>query len=70
MSRLENLLERVKLKAHRNQTHISRATSGNWGNEESVYPAYSQIPWDDVLVICIDHKLKDWQIPEPPVCEG
>uniref|UniRef100_A0A3Q3DZS7 Germinal-center associated nuclear protein n=1 Tax=Labrus bergylta TaxID=56723 RepID=A0A3Q3DZS7_9LABR len=31
--------------------------------------AFRRIPWDDVLVICIDHKLKDWQIPEPPVCE-
>uniref|UniRef100_A0A3B4XZI5 Germinal-center associated nuclear protein n=1 Tax=Seriola lalandi dorsalis TaxID=1841481 RepID=A0A3B4XZI5_SERLL len=38
--------------------------------DESVCPAYSRIPWDDVLVICIDHKLKDWQIPGPPACEG
>uniref|UniRef100_A0A3Q0R3S0 Germinal-center associated nuclear protein n=1 Tax=Amphilophus citrinellus TaxID=61819 RepID=A0A3Q0R3S0_AMPCI len=30
---------------------------------------FSRIPWDDVLVICIDHKLKDWKIPEPPVCQ-
>ncbi|XP_040004702.1 germinal-center associated nuclear protein [Xiphias gladius] len=60
MSRLENLLERVRLKV----------TMGKWGNgDESVCPAYSQIPWDDVLVICIDHKLKDWQIPGPPACE-
>uniref|UniRef100_A0A3B4YPW9 Germinal-center associated nuclear protein n=1 Tax=Seriola lalandi dorsalis TaxID=1841481 RepID=A0A3B4YPW9_SERLL len=56
MSRLENLLERV--------------TMGNWSSaDESVCPAYSRIPWDDVLVICIDHKLKDWQIPGPPACE-
>lgn len=61
MSRLENLLERVRLKV----------TMGKWGNgDESVCPAYSQIPWDDVLGICIDHKLKDWQIPGPPACEG
>uniref|UniRef100_A0A3B4XYK8 Germinal-center associated nuclear protein n=1 Tax=Seriola lalandi dorsalis TaxID=1841481 RepID=A0A3B4XYK8_SERLL len=54
MSRLENLLERV--------------TMGNWSSaDESVCPAYSRIPWDDVLVICIDHKLKDWQIPGPPI---
>lgn len=38
--------------------------------DEDECSALSQIPWDDVLVICIDHKLKDWQIPEPPVCEG
>ncbi|CAJ1078722.1 germinal-center associated nuclear protein isoform X1 [Xyrichtys novacula] len=50
MSRLENLLERVRLKGH--QT-----------------PGSINIPWDDVLVICIDHKLKDWHFPRPPVCE-
>lgn len=43
----------------------------NWGDgDENVCPAFSRIPWDDILVICIDHKLKDWQIPGPPVCEG
>lgn len=62
MSRLENLLERVK--CHRTQT--SRSNRG----DEDACPTFSQIPWDDILVICIDHKLKDWQIPEPPACEG
>ncbi|KAK5890784.1 hypothetical protein CesoFtcFv8_014270 [Champsocephalus esox] len=61
MSRLENLLERVK--GHRTQT--SRSNRG----DEDACPTFSQIPWDDILVICIDHKLKDWQIPEPPACE-
>lgn len=43
----------------------------NWVSwDENVFPAFGQIPWDDVLVICIDHKLKDWQIPGPPACEG
>ncbi|XP_018552194.1 LOW QUALITY PROTEIN: germinal-center associated nuclear protein [Lates calcarifer] len=70
MSRLENLLERVRLNVHRTQTPRSRVSMGSWGNEdESACPAYSQIPWDDVVVICIDHRLKDWQIPGPPTCE-
>uniref|UniRef100_A0A3B4Y955 Germinal-center associated nuclear protein n=1 Tax=Seriola lalandi dorsalis TaxID=1841481 RepID=A0A3B4Y955_SERLL len=70
MSRLENLLERVMLKGHRTRTPRSKVTMGNWSSaDESVCPAYSRIPWDDVLVICIDHKLKDWQIPGPPACE-
>ncbi|XP_067459089.1 germinal-center associated nuclear protein [Thunnus thynnus] len=70
MSRLENLLERVRLKGHRTRTPGSKVTMGNLGDgDESVCPAFNQIPWDDVLVICIDHKLKDWQIPGPPVCE-
>ncbi|KAF3842809.1 hypothetical protein F7725_001658 [Dissostichus mawsoni] len=63
MSRLENLLERFRVKGHRTRT--SRSNRGH----EDVCPTFSQIPWDDILVICIDHKLKDWQIPEPPVCE-
>ncbi|XP_041806149.1 germinal-center associated nuclear protein isoform X2 [Chelmon rostratus] len=70
MSRLENLLERVRLKGHRTRTPRSKLTASSWGSiDESACPAFSQIPWDDVLVICIDHKLKDWQIPGPPVCE-
>lgn len=70
MSRLENLLERVRLKGHRTQTPGSRVTMSDWGDgDEETWPAFSQIPWDDILVICIDHKLKDWQIPAP-VCEG
>lgn len=69
MSRLENLLERVRLKGHRTQTPGSRVTMSDWGDgDEETWPAFSQIPWDDILVICIDHKLKDWQIPAP-VCE-
>ncbi|XP_076603708.1 germinal-center associated nuclear protein [Chaetodon auriga] len=70
MSRLENLLERVRLKGHRTRTPRSTLTASSWGDiDESACPAFSRIPWDDVLVICIDHKLKDWQIPGPPVCE-
>ncbi|XP_068561209.1 germinal-center associated nuclear protein [Cebidichthys violaceus] len=68
MSRLENLLERVRLKDHRTRTPASKLAASNWDDEDAC-PAFGQIPWDDVLVICIDHKLKDWQIPGPPVCE-
>ncbi|XP_044071482.1 germinal-center associated nuclear protein [Siniperca chuatsi] len=70
MSRLENLLERVRLKGPRTQTPRSKVTMSNRGNgDENAWPAFSRIPWDDILVICIDHKLKDWQIPGPAVCE-
>lgn len=68
MSRLENLLERVRLKSLSRLTPRSRLMG--MVAMESVSPAYSQIPWDDVLMICIDHKLKDWQIPSLPVSEG
>ncbi|KAM7380864.1 hypothetical protein PAMP_004134 [Pampus punctatissimus] len=68
MSRLENLLERVRLKGHHARTPGSKVTMDNW-RDESVCPTFSWIPWDDLLGICIDHKLKDWQVPGPPVCE-
>ncbi|XP_054471888.1 germinal-center associated nuclear protein [Anoplopoma fimbria] len=68
MSRLENLLERVRLGGHHTRTPASKVATSNWDDQDTC-PAFSQIPWDDVLVICIDHKLKDWQIPGPPVCE-
>lgn len=71
MSRIENLLERVRLKRRRARTSRSTVTASTCGDRgEGERSAFSQIPWDDVLVICIDHKLKDWQIPGPPVCEG
>ncbi|XP_073329353.1 germinal-center associated nuclear protein [Pagrus major] len=70
MSRLENLLQRVRLKSHRTRVPGSKVTTGTLDDEDEIMSlAFSRIPWDDVLVICIDHKLKDWQIPEPPVCE-
>ncbi|XP_049606912.1 germinal-center associated nuclear protein [Syngnathus scovelli] len=68
MSRLENLLERVRIKSQRRRTSASKQSFNFWDGGHDADPAYSQIPWVDVLVICIDHKLKDWQLPEP-VCE-
>ncbi|XP_034741540.1 germinal-center associated nuclear protein isoform X1 [Etheostoma cragini] len=70
MSRLENLLERVRLKGRHTRNPRSKVTMTHWDDgDEMVGPAFCQIPWDDVLVICIDHKLKDWLIPGSPVCE-
>ncbi|KAM9710737.1 germinal-center associated nuclear protein [Menidia menidia] len=64
MSRLQNLLERVRLKAQ--QTHGPRPRDPVTDLSEG---AFSFIPWDDVVVICIDHKLKDWQVPGPAICQ-
>lgn len=70
MSRLENLLERVLLRGRRAHSPRSLPAS-SWGDEDKgAHPSFSQIPWVDVVVLCIDHKLKDWQIPRPPVCGG
>ncbi|XP_061838749.1 germinal-center associated nuclear protein [Nerophis lumbriciformis] len=70
MSRLESLLERVRRKEHHRKRSALKKTLGFWNEDHNTEcSAYSQIPWVDVLFICIDHKLKDWQVPGPPVCE-
>ncbi|XP_019744468.1 germinal-center associated nuclear protein [Hippocampus comes] len=69
VSRLENLLERVRIKGHRGQTRASKLSLNVWDDPRDARPAWNEIPWFDVLVICIDHKLKDWPLPGPPVCE-
>ncbi|KAM3607427.1 uncharacterized protein V6R79_007728 [Siganus canaliculatus] len=70
MSRLENLLQRVRHQIRRARVPRSRLSQSSWSHtEEDVSPGFTRIPWDDMLVICIDHKLKDWQVPSAPVCE-
>ncbi|XP_035985723.1 germinal-center associated nuclear protein-like [Fundulus heteroclitus] len=64
MSRLENLLERVRLQAQHPRPPQSSPADGNTDLEE---PGV-QIPWEDVVLIFMDHKLKDWQPPGPPTC--
>ncbi|XP_060732789.1 germinal-center associated nuclear protein [Tachysurus vachellii] len=57
MSHLEHLLARVH--AHYlQQVHQDEACEGI---------SFSHIPWDDILILCIEHKLKDWHFPESPV---
>lgn len=80
MSRLENLLGKVRLKGRRAGSSRSRVNVTRWSHhhhddddnddDDDLYPAASPIPWDDMLIICIDHMLRDWQMPGPPVCEG
>lgn len=70
MSRLENLLQKARHQSRRAHDPRSRLSQSSWSHtEEDVSPAFNRIPWDDVLMICIDHKLKDWQVPSAPVCE-
>ncbi|KAM9804598.1 germinal-center associated nuclear protein [Neosynchiropus ocellatus] len=67
ISRLENLLERVRLKvAKRCQGELD-----DWMDEDQgLGDAFNMIPWEEVVEVCIDHKLKEWQILEPPACQG
>ncbi|XP_004697334.1 germinal-center associated nuclear protein [Echinops telfairi] len=56
-SQVERLLSRTYSK-WRSQSPTAGQESG---------PAVSEIPWDDLLALCIDHKLRDWAPPRLPV---
>uniref|UniRef100_A0A8C8SL58 Germinal-centre associated nuclear protein MCM3AP domain-containing protein n=1 Tax=Pelusios castaneus TaxID=367368 RepID=A0A8C8SL58_9SAUR len=56
-SRVESLLSRTYC---RWRGRLS-ASSGEDG------PAVDEIPWDEILALCIDHKLRDWKPPRLPV---
>ncbi|XP_044531638.1 germinal-center associated nuclear protein [Gracilinanus agilis] len=56
-SQVENLLSR---------------TYARWRNKElwalgETGPSVDDIPWDDILALCINHKLRDWKPPRLPV---
>ncbi|XP_057553938.1 germinal-center associated nuclear protein isoform X2 [Hippopotamus amphibius kiboko] len=34
---------------------------------QGVGPSVAEIPWDDVIALCINHKLRDWTPPKLPV---
>lgn len=71
MSGLENLLERVRLQHQHAKTRGAQVTLNSCDDwDQGTHPAFDQIPWADMLVLCIDHKLKDSKIPGSPVCEG
>lgn len=60
MSRLEHLLARVRAQ------HLQR----DYEDEEYDSPSFKHIPWDDILTLCIEHRLKDWHLIESPVAAG
>uniref|UniRef100_A0A7M4EGJ7 Minichromosome maintenance complex component 3 associated protein n=1 Tax=Crocodylus porosus TaxID=8502 RepID=A0A7M4EGJ7_CROPO len=56
-SQVENLLSRTYCK-----------WSGRlFASSEEDGPSVDDIPWDDILALCIDHKLRDWKPPKVPV---
>ncbi|KFQ82224.1 Germinal-center associated nuclear protein, partial [Phoenicopterus ruber ruber] len=56
-SQVENLLSKTYQKW---RTRTS-------GNSDEDGPSVDEIPWDDILVVCIDHKLRDWKPPKLPI---
>ncbi|XP_048808587.1 germinal-center associated nuclear protein [Lagopus muta] len=55
-SQVENLLRKT----------YQRWKNGPLGNTGDG-PSVDEIPWDDILATCIDHKLRDWKPPKLPV---
>ncbi|XP_078537566.1 germinal-center associated nuclear protein [Lissotriton helveticus] len=56
-SRVENLLSK---------------TYARWKREEFTFsgeegPSVQDIPWDNLFMLCIDHKLRDWKPPKLPI---
>ncbi|KAL4635621.1 germinal-center associated nuclear protein [Arapaima gigas] len=63
MSQLENLLEKVQSDTEWNQ-------SPGLHNDEMA-PHFCQLPWDEIVTLCIDHKLKEWKpLGNPPSKEA
>ncbi|NWH78892.1 GANP protein, partial [Piaya cayana] len=56
-SQVENLLSKTYQK-WKNETS---------GNSDEDGPSVHDIPWDNILAVCIDHKLRDWKPPKLPI---
>ncbi|XP_016375449.1 germinal-center associated nuclear protein isoform X2 [Sinocyclocheilus rhinocerous] len=61
MSRLENLLRRVNYQYF----HVSGADEDDY---EKIGPSFHEIPWDEIICLCVEHRMKDW-ILEPLVAK-
>lgn len=62
MSRLENLLSRVNYQ-------YFHASSADGDDYEKTGPSFQEIPWDDIICLCVEHRMKDWSL-EPLVAKG
>lgn len=55
--------------------NLLRKTYQNWktrttGSSDEDGPSVDEIPWDYILAVCIDHKLRDWKPPKLPIAPG
>ncbi|KAL1267579.1 hypothetical protein QQF64_032942 [Cirrhinus molitorella] len=55
MSRLENLLRRVNYQYF----HVSGADEDDY---EKTGPSFYEIPWGDIICLCVEHRMKDWSL--------
>ncbi|XP_027778032.2 germinal-center associated nuclear protein isoform X1 [Marmota flaviventris] len=52
--------------------NLLRRTYRRWKNkspsmDQGAGPSVEEIPWDDIIALCINHKLRDWMPPRLPV---
>uniref|UniRef100_A0A670Y2T0 Germinal-center associated nuclear protein n=1 Tax=Pseudonaja textilis TaxID=8673 RepID=A0A670Y2T0_PSETE len=59
-SQVENLLSNIYLK-WKDQKHANTEKDG---------PSVWEIPWDHILALCINHKLRDWNPPRLSIAPG
>lgn len=62
MSRLENLLRRVNYQYF----HVNGVDEDDF---EEMGPSFHDIPWDEIICLCLEHRMKDWSL-DPLVVEG
>lgn len=62
MSRLENLLRKVNYQYF----HVSDSDVDDY---ETTGPSFHEIPWDDIISLCVEHRMKDWSL-ETLVAKG
>nr|XP_034995536.1 germinal-center associated nuclear protein [Zootoca vivipara]XP_034995544.1 germinal-center associated nuclear protein [Zootoca vivipara]XP_034995552.1 germinal-center associated nuclear protein [Zootoca vivipara] len=56
-SQVENLLSRT----------YDKWKSREYASSENNGPSVEEIPWDGILALCINHKLRDWKPPQKPI---
>ncbi|KAL2081524.1 hypothetical protein ACEWY4_023377 [Coilia grayii] len=66
MSQVENLLVRVRAQ---NPAAQEEDEEGDMEDDLKAGPSFQHVPWDEIVALCIDHRLKDWRPPECPVSE-
>lgn len=55
--------------------HLLGRAYGRWKSKSPALgcragPSVAEIPWDDIIALCVHHKLRDWTPPRLPVTSG
>ncbi|KAK1165453.1 germinal-center associated nuclear protein [Acipenser oxyrinchus oxyrinchus] len=69
ISKVEHLLNRVYTEWSERSSTGSPVNQAEWSESRSTGPPMNQVPWDDIVALCIDHRLRDWKPPASAVAE-